>query len=119
MQALNDILPDGEAKLQTASNQAEVVFPETASNGHPPIKEQLQMAVKQLEDLQQNAQMAQKSLQDGVDLQEQYENSCAELLDWIGQAEEELKNLEAPGDNFEQKQNKLDALKVNLNDIYH
>ena len=112
MQALLDTLPEGATKLQTASSQAEVTIPDTATSGQQTIKDQLQMAAKQLEELQQHSQMAQKNLQDGVNLQDQYEKTCGELLDWINQAEGEMKALEAPGENLEEKQTKLESLKV-------
>ena len=112
MQAVLDALPEGATKLQTASDQAEVIQPDTATSGQLAIKDQLQITAKQLEELQQHSQMAQANLQEGVNLQDQYEKTCGELLDWINQAEGEMKALEAPGENLEEKQAKLESLKV-------
>ena len=91
-----------------------MILPETDISGHPAIQEQLETLAKQLAELQQNAQMARRNLQGVVDLQEQYQEVSAKVMEWLNLAEDEMKVLEMPGDDLKEKEAKLDDLKVKL-----
>ncbi|XP_038074821.1 nesprin-1-like [Patiria miniata] len=106
-------LSDGESQLQSTLDQSGLVCPNTAPAGRDRINQQLQTAADKLKSLIQQAERANRRLDDSVQLQRSYEERSHELKGWMGETEAALEEeVDAGEGQLEAKQAHLDKIKA-------
>ncbi|XP_022095660.1 nesprin-1-like [Acanthaster planci] len=116
LQVVLATLPEGEAQLQSSMDQSAIVCPSTAPAGRDRIDQQLQMAADRLKALRQQAERSQHQLEEGAELQRNYEGRAKELREWMAGAEGALGEAELEGEvgegQLEVKQAHLEKVKA-------